>query len=63
MLIGSDNTYVVPLSISFGGVFMLIVDTLSRTISPTEIPLSVLTAMIGAPFFAYLIKRTGGVWQ
>lgn len=63
MLIGNNNRYVVPVSISLGAIFMLLVDTLARTISPTEIPLSIITALLGAPFFAYLMKKTGGAWQ
>lgn len=51
MLVGSNNRYVVPLSLSLGACFMMIVDTLSRTVSVIELPLSVLTAIIGAPVF------------
>lgn len=62
MKFGSNHSALVPASISIGAVFMLIVDTLARCISPSEIPVSVLTAIIGAPFFIYLMRRTGG-WQ
>lgn len=57
MLVGSNNRYVVPLSISLGAGFMIIIDTLSRTVSVIELPLSVLTAIIGAPVFISLIKK------
>ena len=57
MLVGSNNRYVVPVSISLGASFMIIIDTLSRTISVIELPLSVLTAIIGAPVFISLINR------
>lgn len=63
MIIGSNNKYMIPVSISFGACFMVIIDTLARTVSPMEIPLSILTAIIGTPFFAYLIYRTGGAWR
>ena len=41
---------------------MIIVDTLARSISAAEIPVSILTAMIGAPFFIVLMRRSGG-WR
>ena len=57
MLVGSNNRYVVPVSISLGASFMIIIDTLSRTLSVIELPLSVLTAIIGAPVFISLLNR------
>lgn len=57
MLVGSNNRYVVPVSISLCASFMIIIDTLSRTISVIELPLSVLTAIIGAPVFISLLNR------
>ena len=61
MLFGNDNRYVVPSSILSGGLFMLLVDTLARCISSAEIPVSILTAVIGAPVFIILLRRTGGL--
>ena len=43
MLVGSNNRYVVPVSLSLGASFMILIDTLSRTISIIELPLSILT--------------------
>ena len=64
MIAGNDNKKLVPLSMSVGAVFMVIIDTLSRSITASEIPLSVLTSLIGAPFFIYLLKKTkGGGWH
>lgn len=60
MALGSDNLVLVPASVSAGAVFMVLVDTAARSISPTEIPVSVLTALIGAPVFIALLRRTGG---
>ena len=60
MALGSDNLLLVPASISLGAVFMVWVDTAARSISPTEIPVSVLTAIIGAPVFIALLRKTGG---
>lgn len=62
MLVGSNNQYVLPASISIGAVYLLIIDNLSRSLTAAEIPLSILTAIIGAPFFAYLLRKTGGGW-
>ncbi len=63
MLVGSNNTVVIPVSISMGAVFMLIIDTFARSASAGEIPLSILTAIIGAPFFIGLLRKTGGGWS
>ncbi len=60
MKFGSNHLSLVPASISLGGVFLVIVDTMARTISAQEIPISVLTAIIGAPFFILLMRRSGG---
>ncbi|HIR57931.1 MAG TPA: iron ABC transporter permease [Candidatus Gallacutalibacter pullicola] len=60
MLFGNNNKYVVPASIGFGAVFLLVIDTAARCVSASEIPVSILTAIIGAPFFILLLRRTGG---
>jgi iron complex transport system permease protein len=58
LIVGPDYRLLVPLSAIGGGIYVLWADTLARTVlSPKEIPLGVLTALIGAPFFAYLLKR------
>ena len=61
MLFGNDNRRVVPASILTGALFMLLVDTLARCVSASEIPVSILTAVIGAPVFILLLRRTGGL--
>ena len=63
MLFGSDNRRVIPASASIGAVFMLLLDTVARSATQSEIPLSILTALVGAPFFIILLKRTGGGWK
>lgn len=64
MIFGSDNKIVIPASLSLGAGFLVIVDTLSRSLTDAEIPLGVLTALIGGPFFIFLLKKTkGGGWQ
>ena len=62
MIMGSNNTTVIPVSMSLGAAFMLIIDTFARSATSAEIPLSILTAIIGAPFFIILLRKTGGGW-
>lgn len=62
MKFGSNHLALIPASISLGAAFMIIVDTIARSMAATEIPVSILTAIIGAPFFIILMRRSGG-WQ
>lgn len=57
MLVGPDNTRVIPLSIFVGASFMLVVDTVARTVTSGEIPLSILTGFIGAPLYGWLLFK------
>lgn len=57
MLIGPDNTRVMPLSLLVGASFMLFVDTAARTLTTGEIPLSILTGFIGAPLYGWLLFK------
>lgn len=64
MLIGSENRRLIPVSMALGGAFLVVVDTCARCLWASEIPLGILTALIGAPFFVYLLKKTkGGSWR
>ena len=58
-LVGSNYRHLMPVSMILGALFLLIVDTVARNLLSTEIPLGILTAFIGAPFFLYLIVRGG----
>ena len=62
MRFGSNHLALIPASVSLGAVFMIAVDTMARSISAAEIPVSILTAIIGAPFFIMLMRRSGG-WR
>lgn len=62
MKFGSNHLSLLPASISFGAAFMVIVDTAARSMTASEIPVSILTAIIGAPFFIILMRKSGG-WQ
>jgi iron complex transport system permease protein len=64
-IVGSDHDALIPFSALMGGAFMLVMDTLTRALPGGEIPVGVLEAFIGAPFFGYLLitsERRGG-WQ
>ena len=58
-LVGNNFKHLLPASLLLGGVFLLLVDNISRNLLATEIPLGILTSFIGAPFFLYLITRGG----
>ncbi len=60
MLVGNNNATLVPVSVSIGAIYLVIVDNLARTLTGAEIPLGILTSLVGGPFFIYLIKRTKG---
>lgn len=62
MKFGSNHMALLPASVSFGAAFMVIVDTVARSVSASEIPISILTAIIGAPFFIVLMRKSGG-WR
>jgi len=58
ILVGPDHRILLPISLLVGAVFMIGMDTLARTImAPEELPVGIITAMIGAPFFLYLLRR------
>ncbi len=59
-IVGPNNKIVIPFSLLTGALFMLIVDNFCRSLLAYEIPLGVLTSLIGAPFFIYILFRTRG---
>ena len=63
MIIGADHRLLVPASALVGGMFLMVADTVARTVlSPTELPVGVVTALIGGPIFMYvLVTRRAGV--
>ena len=63
MLVGPDFRRLIPVSAVLGASFLLVVDDIARTLTAAEIPLGVLTALIGAPFFAYLLTRKRVGWS
>lgn len=62
--IGSNNRKLIPFSMLVGASFLSVVDLLCRTVSGTEIPLGIMTSLMGGPFFIYLLKKfKGGHWK
>lgn len=57
-IVGSDHRQVLPLSMLFGGLLLLLADTLARTVAiPAEIPVGIFTALLGSPFFLSLLAK------
>ncbi len=59
LLVGPEFSRLLPASLLLGGGFLVTTDTLARTIAGIEVPLGILTALVGAPFFLFLLARTG----
>lgn len=59
---GPNYKDLIPMSIFLGAAYLLVVDTFARTLLTMDIPLGILTALIGAPFFVYLLNRIKGSW-
>jgi iron complex transport system permease protein len=61
LVVGPDHRALLPLSVAVGAILLAGADVLARTlVSPAEMPIGVLTAAIGAPFFLWLLMRRGG---
>jgi iron complex transport system permease protein len=59
LVLGPDHRLLIPASALAGATFLVVTDTLARTVlAPTELPVGIITALIGAPFFIYLLRRT-----
>ena len=64
MLTGAEHTRLLPISALMGGIYLLLMDTLARTLTPQEIPIGLLTALIGTPIFAVVFwKMQGKGWS
>lgn len=58
MLVGADQRIQIPVAAVTGGIFLVLADTLARSIArPAEIPVGIITAVVGAPYFVYLLRR------
>jgi len=63
MIVGPNYRVLLPASILLGGAYLLLVDDLARLLASMEIPLGILTALIGVPFFLYLLLNTKWGWK
>ncbi len=63
MISGPDHRSLIPLSIAGGASFMIIADTLSRSLTNFDIPVGIITAISGTPFFVFLLKKGNEVWE
>jgi len=64
MIFGPDHRTLIPLSMTFGAAFLVLVDDLARAALGFEVPVGVITTLLGAPFFVYLLRATkGGGWE
>ena len=62
LLIGPDNRYLLPASALLGASLLLVADAVSRTIvAPAELPIGIVTAAVGAPFFLWILLRRRGL--
>ena len=61
-LVGPDYGKLLPVSAVIGGVYLLVIDDIARLAGPLELPIGILTALIGAPFFIMLMARTRRAW-
>lgn len=63
MLVGPDNKVLLPASLSLGASFLLLIDNISRALITIEIPIGILTAIIGVPIFLYLLRKGYSQWS
>lgn len=59
MVVGHNHKHLMPACLSIGATYLLLIDNMARSLVSTEIPLSILTAVVGAPVFAYLLRKMG----
>jgi len=61
MMFGPDHRILLPASFLFGASFLVVADTIARTLmAPSELPVGVITAICGAPYFIYLLRKGRG---
>jgi iron complex transport system permease protein len=63
MIVGPDHKRLIPATMLVGAAYLMIIDNICRLVSAAEIPIGILTAVIGAPIFAYLLRKTKGGWN
>ncbi len=63
MIVGPDNRVLIPVSALIGALYLLVVDNVSRLLFTSEIPLGIITSLVGIPFFALVLRRAGRGWS
>ncbi len=63
MIVGPDNRVLIPVSALVGALYLVAVDDVSRLLFTTEIPLGIITSLVGIPFFVVVLKRAGRGWS
>ena len=61
-LVGPDFSRLIPTAALVGGGYLLLIDTLARTLAPIEVPLGILTAVVGTPFFIWILASARKGW-
>ncbi len=61
-LVGPDHKKLLPVCLLIGAAFLLLIDDIARVVASVEIPIGILTAIVGIPFFVFLLKRGGRGW-
>jgi len=62
MMVGVDNRKVIPLSAALGASLLIVADDIARNAAAFEIPIGILTSVVGIPLFIVLLKRSGKIW-
>jgi len=62
MLVGPEHSKLIPATISIGITVMVLADVIVRLL-PGDVPVGIITTLVGVPFFAYLLRKTGGGWS
>jgi ABC-type Fe3+-siderophore transport system, permease component len=63
ILVGPDHKRLLPVTLLLGATYLLLIDNIARTVTMAEIPIGILTALIGAPVFIYMLNRQGKGWK
>lgn len=61
-MVGPNHQRLLPISLLVGAIFLLVIDNVARVVASVEIPIGILTAIIGVPFFVYLLRKSDRGW-
>ena len=63
LALGPDNRVVMPYSAVLGATYVVLADNIARCLTTEEVPIGILTTLLGIPLFIYLLKRATAVWR